>query len=216
VHVRVPGGGCFLRRPISIHALHPGGRLDFIFQAKGPGTALLAGTPVGAPVNLLGPLGDGVFETQGCAHPAIVGGGIGVFPLFELARRLPGAAVYLGFRSKSLVVLEEAFRSLGNPVTLCTDDGSHGRPGPVTNALRADFAARGGFDRLFGCGPLPLLRALSRFAQEEQTPCQISLEERMACGLGACVGCSVRRAGQNGYARVCKDGPVFWAQDVAI
>lgn len=200
--------GRTLRRPISICGIdRRAGTLRFVFQVRGEGTAILAGVKAGEAVNLLAPLGNGFDPGDASRRAMFVGGGIGVPPLLEAAKAFgKNAVLAAGFRNSEAVILKEDFERCGCEVRIATDDGSCGHHGLVTE-LFEEFS----FDVVFACGPKPMLRAVSRLAEERGVPCQVSLEERMACGIGACLGCAVRLRGENGeyYGHVCKDGPVF-------
>lgn len=211
-----------LRRPISIYnADENKGEIEFIFQLKGKGTNLLAKRNEGELLDVLGPLGYGTFKFEGYKNIAIIGGGIGIFPLQELSKRAKEAGVkskiYIGFRNKDLVVLEEEFGKVCDELILTTDDGTYGKSGFAINYLKED-AKKNKPDCIYACGPLPMLKAVQSFAKEENIPCQISLEERMACGMGVCLGCAVKYVGDDkvNYKHVCKNGPVFDANDVEI
>lgn len=212
-HIYVPGKT--LRRPISICGVDRGeGTLRFVFQIRGDGTRILAETAEGASLDILAPLGKG-FQLGDTARKAVfVGGGIGVPPLLEASRAFGanGTAV-LGFRNRDAVILEEDFRALGCAVRIATDDGSAGHHGLVTDCLK-DLD----FDVLFACGPTPMLKAVCAVAKARGVECQISLEERMACGIGACLGCACRllEDGKETFGHVCKDGPVFPYQEVIL
>ncbi len=203
-----------LRRPISICDVE-GDALRIIFEVKGRGTTALAqkeGT-----LSVLGPLGHGFsIDTTRFCRPALIGGGIGAYPLLFLARRLKGAQAYLGFRTKELVTLETEFKSLA-ALSISTDDGSYGRHGFALEALEADLTEKA-FDVLYACGPKPMLRAVKSFAEAHAIPCQLSLEERMGCGIGACLTCSCKTSadGADTYKRVCRNGPVFWSEEVEL
>lgn len=216
VHLLVPGRT--LRRPISICETDPSrGALRLVFQIRGEGTAQLAQEPEGGVLDLLGPLGHGFQLPPDARKPVLVGGGIGVPPLLEAAKRYgEKAAVILGFRDRAACILEEDFRRAGCRVILTTDDGSAGQKGLVTAPL-AQLAGAGEADILFACGPTPMLKGVAAMAAQYQIPCQVSLEERMGCGVGACLvcACKVTKADAvGGYAHVCKDGPVFQAEEV--
>ena len=136
--------------------------------------------------------------------------------MLELARRYGAdASVILGFRTAAAVILEEDFARTGAQVILCTDDGSAGQKGFVTSALESQLE---GVDLICACGPLPMLKGIAALAQERGIPCQVSLEERMGCGVGACLVCACRtvRDGQEIFSHVCKDGPVFDAEAVVF
>ncbi|HIU32810.1 MAG TPA: dihydroorotate dehydrogenase electron transfer subunit [Candidatus Caccousia avistercoris] len=205
--------GKTLRRPISICEIQ-GDRLRFVFQVRGEGTALLAQAGEGECWDILAPLGHGFDLGSLDRRVCFVGGGIGVPPLVEAAKAFGANAVAVtGFRSRDAVILQEDFRKNGNEVILVTDDGSAGLQGLVTEHLPQDCQA------LFACGPTPMLRAVAAEAQRRGIPCQLSLEQRMACGVGACLGCAVKlNTGDGGwrYGHVCKDGPVFQAGQVAF
>ena len=211
----------FLRRPISIYNIEEG-LVEFIFQAKGRGTDLLSKFEEGDMVNIIGPLGYGTFDvTTEYGSVAIIGGGIGIFPLYELAKELKNKAsinVYLGFRNKDLVTCEKEFEEIGlNKLCVTTDDGSYKEKGFAIDFMKKDIEEHR-VDKIFACGPMPLLKAVRQYAMENDIPCQISLEERMGCGIGACLGCAVKviSGKEPRYGHVCKEGPVFNAKDVEI
>ena len=214
-----------LRRPISIYNLEKEkGILEFIFQVKGKGTSLLANRKVGEKLDILGPLGYGTFKVKDYKKVSIIGGGIGIFPLYELAKELKqqtttNVQVYLGFRNKDLITLEKEFKEVSDELIITTDDGSYGISGFAINELKKDCQQETP-DKIFACGPLPMLKAVQAFAKEHNIPCEISLEQKMACGLGACLGCAVKTAKSPNdapeYWHVCKAGPVFNATDVEI
>ena len=208
-----------LRRPISIYNID-GNLVEFIFQVKGKGTEILKTKEVGEYIDILGPLGKGTFEYKNKKNIAIIGGGIGVFPLYELAKEAKESAnvnIYLGFRSKDFVVLEEEYSKVSDKLVITTDDGSYKEKGFAIDFLKQDIEKEN-IDGIFACGPLTMLKAVQAFAKEKKIPCQISLEERMSCGIGACLGCAVKvNAGEQlVYTHVCKAGPVFDANVVEI
>lgn len=214
----------FLRRPISIHNIDKeNGILEFIFQEKGKGTKILSAKREGELIDIIGPLGFGTFKYSNFEKLAIIGGGIGVFPLYELAKcaKLENKNVntYLGFRNKDLVVLEDEFKNVSNTLTITTDDGSYAEKGYAIDFLKKDIED-GKIDSIYACGPLPMLRAVRELAINKNIPCQISLEEKMACGLGVCLGCAVKTSASPEdapeYWHVCKAGPVFEAKNVEI
>ncbi len=214
-----------LRRPISIYNIDKEkGILEFIFQVKGKGTEILAKRKIGEELDIIGPIGYGTFEIKDYKNVAIIGGGIGTFPLYELAKELKQntsskVTTYLGFRSKNYVVLEKEFKSVSDKLVITTDDGTYGIEGFAINELKKDIE-EGKIDKIFACGPLPMLKAVQTLSIEKNIPCQISLEEKMACGLGVCLGCAVKTAKSPSdapqYWHVCKAGPVFNATDVEI
>lgn len=221
------GGAPVLRRPISIaDATDDGRELTVILRMVGAGTGALCALPVGAGVDSLGPLGRG-FDISGLVagdRALLVGGGVGVPPLHLLARRLAerGVAVQarLGFRDADDVFWTAEFARLGE-VLVSTDDGSAGVRGTVADLEAQPRAAAFGPDAVFACGPAPMLRHVqSRFGRVGSgrgLPTQLSLEERMACGVGACYACMVPDAADPGHQhRICFDGPVFDAREVVL
>lgn len=211
--IRLPGHT--LRRPISICGIDSAaGTLRFVFQIRGQGTAELAGFCEGDELEILAPLGHG-FPIDPSRKTLLVGGGIGVPPLLGAASALGGKAVaVLGFRNRDAVILEEDFKKTGAKTVIATDDGSYGFHGLVTIPTAAEE-----FDAVFACGPAPMLKAVRMLAEERGVPCFLSLEERMACGIGACLGCAVALLDENGkeyYGHVCKDGPVFDSRRLAL
>lgn len=215
-------GEPFLRRPISIFNIDKeSGIVEFIFQVKGRGTELLQQKEIGTMIDIMGPLGFGTFNIQEYKSVAIIGGGIGIYPLYELTKELKGKAslnVYLGFRDKSLVTCEKEFEAIGlNKLVVTTDDGSYKEKGFAIDFMKKDIEEHK-VDMIFACGPLPMLRAIREYAIKENIPCQISLEERMGCGIGACLGCAVKviSGAEPRYGHVCKEGPVFEAKNVEI
>ena len=214
----------FLRRPISIYNIdRENDVLEFIFQVKGKGTEILAKKEVGSQIDIVGPLGYGTFQYEDYQNIAIIGGGIGIFPLYELAKCAKkdnkNVSTYLGFRNKDLVILEAEFKQVSDKLTLTTDDGSYSQKGFAINYLEHDIND-GKIESIYACGPLPMLKAVQKLAIEKNIPCQISLEEKMACGLGVCLGCAVKTSASSHdnpeYWHVCKAGPVFNCRDVEI
>ena len=214
----------FLRRPISIYNLDKEkGMLEFIFQVKGKGTELLSKRKEGDYIDIIGPLGNGNFKFEQYKNLAIIGGGIGIFPLYELAKEAKennkNVYTYLGFRNVDLVTLENEFENISNQLTVTTDDGSYKNSGFAINYLEQDLE-KNKIDCIYACGPLPMLRAVKKLAEEENIMCQISLEEKMGCGLGACLGCAVKTSASSienpEYIHVCKAGPVFDSKLVEI
>ena len=207
VEVYLDDGVHMLPRPISICSFQEG-VLRLVYQVVGGGTECLSQKQPGDTLRLLGPLGNG-FQPQGDQH-ILLGGGIGVPPMLGLAQSLNGECqVFLGFRSKPFLAQE--FERLGCDVHIATDDGSVGFCG---NAVELAKSQLSGGASVYACGPRPMLRALSQLCPEAQ----ISMEERMACGFGVCVGCviPIQKEGQAqwSYQKVCKDGPVFVAKEV--
>lgn len=217
-------GEVFLRRPISIYNINKEkGEVEFIFQVKGKGTQILSNCKVGDVLNILGPLGNGSFSIGKYKKVAIIGGGIGTYPLYELAKELKETSdeviMYMGFRNKGLVTLEKEFEQVTDKVVITTDDGSYKQKGFALDVLKEDCLKEKP-DILFACGPLPMLKAVQSFANENDIKCEMSLEERMGCGIYACVGCNVRIVTENPdevkYKYVCTNGPVFNSKEVII
>ena len=212
----------FLRRPISIYNMDKEkGILEFIFQVKGKGTNILSKKEVGEKIDLMGPLGFGTFKYEGYQNIAVIGGGIGVFPLYELSKNAKkdnkNVNIYLGFRNENYVVLENEFKEVSDKLVITTDDGSYAEKGFAINFLKQDIE-NNKIDCIYACGPLPMLKAIRNLAIEKNIPCQISLEEKMGCGIGACLGCAIRTSDSTienpKYLHVCKAGPVFEAKTI--
>ena len=242
VHIAC-GEGHLLRRPISI-CTWQGSHLRIVFQVKGDGTKWLSERKVGDVLDVLGPLGHG-FDVQALGdRPIFIGGGIGVPPMLGCVRTAveKGAqpAAILGFRNKGAVILEDDFRDECETF-VTTDDGTYARHGFVTDVLKEQVAGATGVaachlllqhigdkadvlkEQVAGatgvaaCGPKPMLKAIAAIAKEAGVPCQVSMEERMGCGIGACLVCACALKSENGetrYGHVCKDGPVFNAEEV--
>ena len=207
VHIKC-GHSRLLRRPISICGIDKtAGTLRFVFQIRGQGTAELAQFQPGCIIEILAPLGNG-FPVDKSKRTLLVGGGIGVPPLLGVAAQLGEKAIaVLGFRTKGAVILEEDFQAAGAKTFIATDDGSYGHHGLVT-----DLCQDQDFDCVMACGPAPMLKAVKALAEQRGVPCYVSVEERMACGIGACLGCAVALNKEDGtpyFGHVCKDGPVF-------
>ncbi len=207
------GGDAYLRRPISICDVTENRYLRFIFEVRGEGTKNLAERRVGDRLDILGPLGNG-FTVYPEDEDAVllIGGGIGVFPLLNLAKKLGGkATTILGFRNKDAVMMDEEFAAVSRDLFLATDDGSCGFHGLVTDVLK-NIIRSNKVSRIYTCGPTVMMKAVSEIAKEQEIPVQVSLEERMGCGVGACVTCTCTVGGSR--KRVCKDGPVFDGAEV--
>lgn len=216
-----------LRRPLGVHRVTSDG-IEVLYEVAGAGTGLLSQKRQGEELDIIGPLGKG-FETDPAADISIlVAGGIGVAPLMALAEELKAKGgqkvhVLIGARKASHILCEKEFRSLGCIVKISTDDGSKGHRGFVTDPLRKLLAESKvdtflpDFRRVtvYACGPTGMLKAVSGIAQELGIKCQVSLEERMACGVGVCLGCPVKVSSDGGYRMVCRDGPVFDSTEIA-
>ena len=208
--VNIELAGRFLRRPISVCDWSEGS-LTLIYKVVGDGTADMSRMTAGTELDLLTGLGNGFSTDRDAARPLLVGGGVGVPPLYGLAKRLVAKGVrptaVLGFNTAAEVFYADEFRAAGAEVIIATVDGSQGVKGFVTDAMKGlDF------DYFYACGPMPMLRALC-----SATGCdgELSMEERMGCGFGACMGCSCKTP-DGGYKRVCKEGPVFRRNELEI
>jgi dihydroorotate dehydrogenase electron transfer subunit len=209
------GSDPLLRRPFSICGCRDGERFLILYKVVGRGTAIMSGMKQGDRIGVLGPLGQGFGSPPKRAMPFLVGGGLGIAPLFFMAERFAG-------RDMIMVTGARTARELISPKHLdmelaplvATDDGTDGFKGTALDLFKMSLIkASGGPKALFACGPLPMLKGLWAIASAENISCEVSLEASMACGLGACQGCAVRAAnGQPGpYSLVCRDGPVFEA-----
>lgn len=207
-----------LPRPISICQVDKGaGRLRIVYRTVGAGTEEFARYCPGDQVAVMGPLGNGFpLEGDGKRRAFLIGGGIGIPPMLELARELKcEKQMVLGYRDQ--LFLNEEFEEYG-PVAVATEDGSAGTHGNVLDAIRKQGLTA---DVIYACGPMPMLRALKAYALEQGMECWLSLEERMACGIGACLACVCQSRDIDSHSqvhnkRICKDGPVFAAQEVEL
>lgn len=213
-HVGVPGGGeMLLRRPISIYSTR-GGVLRLAIQPKGEGTARIVAARPGDVLDVLFPFGKG-FCADGARVIWLVGGGVGVAPMRGCAEGFSAAKrAYFGYRSRENVYAADECREAGLDVVVCTDDGSAGEHGLVNAPLDRDLGGAKP-DLLMACGPAPMLRAVRDVARKHGVPLKLSLEQRMGCGIGACLVCSCA-AQAGGYLRVCADGPVFDGKEVRL
>ncbi len=205
VNIRLDG--FYLRRPISVCDWREG-ELTIVYKVVGGGTAAMAALPAGTKLDVLTGLGNGYDTAPSGDAPLLIGGGVGVPPLYGLCKKLRAEGkmprVILGFNTADEVFYEEEFRALGAAVTVTTVDDSYGVKGFVTDAPEiADCTY------FYTCGPEPMLRAVYRATA---CPGQFSFEERMGCGFGACMGCSCKTV--TGYKRICKDGPVLTKEEI--
>ena len=208
-----PGGfvsirldGLFLRRPISVYDSEPGS-LTILYKVVGKGTEQMAAMKPGETLDVLTGLGNGYDLSKSGETPVLLGGGVGVPPLYLLAKKLIAEGkkpqAVLGFNTAAEVFGEAEFKALGCGVTVTTADGSYGVKGFVTDALPAEYSY------FYTCGPEPMLRAVYRATK---TSGQLSFEERMGCGFGACMGCSCKTI--TGYKRICREGPVLEKEEI--
>lgn len=205
VDVALPGR--YLRRPFCVCSWEPGA-ITLLYKVVGEGTRELSELPKGTELDVLVGLGNGFDTSLSGDTPLLCGGGLGVAPMYALCLALrdqgKDVTVLLGFNSADEIVLTEKFRALGAKLTLFTLDGSVGHRGFVT-----DLMPELTYSYVYACGPMPMMRAVSAAAV---TDAQFSLEARMACGFGACVGCTIQTV--NGPRRVCADGPVFRKEEI--
>lgn len=215
VHV-LCGGDTYLRRPISICDVTDNRYLRFVFEVRGKGTERLASAAVGDMLDILGPLGNG-FPTDPIGTDGdivLLGGGIGIFPLLNLAKRLPKRPkIMLGFRNAGCAVMTEEFARVGDEVFVASDDGSIGCHGFVTDLLKSRIISGKKTARVYVCGPKPMMKIAAELCADNGIECYVSMEERMGCGVGACVTCTCTMK-DGSRRRVCKDGPVFDGAEV--
>ncbi|TET45990.1 dihydroorotate dehydrogenase electron transfer subunit [candidate division TA06 bacterium] len=204
-----------LLRPFSFHDVQSES-YELVYQVVGRGTSILSKKSIGDVMDSIGPLGNGFESAQGEA--ILVAGGIGIAPLFLLARSLTGqkmkTVLVYGAKTASSLVCRERFDSLGVSVKLATEDGSAGFKGTCVGLLEP-LLGSSAVEAVYACGPAAMLREVAKLCKGHDISCQMSVEERMACGVGACKGCSITRT-DGGYLTVCEDGPVFDAGKVKI
>lgn len=210
VHIKC-GDGLLLRRPISICDVKER-LLRIVFEVRGEGTRWLADRTAGETLNVLGPLGHG-FDLPADGRVLVVGGGIGVPPMLYTARCAGQAVACLGFRSAGRVLLRSEFEQVCQAVHLTSDDGTVGAHGFVDALVQETLEKDKGFTAVLACGPRPMLKSVAQAASAFGVPCQVSMEERMGCGIGACLVCACKTADGH-YKHACKDGPVFRAEEV--
>ena len=215
VHIRC-GEGLLLRRTISVCSCmedEPDDLLSIVFEVRGEGTRWLAGRELGDSLDVLGLAGNG-FDLKPEGRYLLVGGGIGIPPMLGCAQYTGGrATAILGGRSRDKIILEDFFREDCAKVLCATDDGSLGHHGFVDALVRRELSEDRGYDGVLACGPKPMLRNVAKVAEEFGIPCQVSMEERMGCGVGACLVCACDMA-DGSRKHVCKDGPVFDSREV--
>jgi len=211
-----------LRRPLSIHRVK-GANIELLYEVVGRATQVLSHRKPGEYLDVIGPLGNGfTLNTNHKTLNILVAGGMGVAPLIFLAEKLMEIKdqnakiknlILLGAKSKNEILCEREFQELGCEMQVSTDDGSRGFKGKVTDLLRnlvSSIEYR--VSSIHACGPRPMLKEISRISKKYNIPSQVSLEEHMACGIGACLGCVVNT--KDGFKRVCKEGPVFNADEI--
>lgn len=207
-----------LPRPISICQIdREKGRIRLVYRIAGKGTEEFSGCGAGDVLEILGPLGNGFPLKKNYERVFLLGGGIGIPPMAELAAELPGEKLIVaGYRNGEIFLKEELEEN--GKLYIATEDGSVGTRGNVLDAIRENQLSA---QAIFACGPAPMLRALKAYAAEQGMDCYLSLEERMACGVGACLACVCRSMDVDAHThvknkRICKDGPVFSADEIEL
>jgi dihydroorotate dehydrogenase electron transfer subunit len=208
-------GAHILPRPISLCGIDKtAGTVRLVYRVVGYGTEEFSRLKPQDKVSILGPLGNGFMQENKKA--ILIGGGIGIPPMLQLAKELScEKSIVLGYRDE--IFLNEEFEPYGS-VYLSSEDGQHGARGNVIDAIKA-YGVQG--DIIYACGPAPMLRGIKAYAAENNILCQISMEERMACGIGACLACVCKSKDIDSHSqvhnkRICKDGPVFYAEEVEL
>jgi dihydroorotate dehydrogenase electron transfer subunit len=235
VMVRISEGPFpLLRRPFSIHSYRElrtkdGTDIEILYKIVGKGTSLMATWKRGKRLDIVAPLGNGFSLSTHKDNQALIGGGIGVAGLFALGQRMKAFgipfSVFVGGRTKEHILCVDEFQGLGADIHIATEDGSLGFRGMVTDMVKSFLRASPKPSGLFACGPVDMLRTIAQMAKSQSIPCQVSLESRMACGLGACLGCVIRAKGTesrgasrrekgSSFQRVCMEGPVFHSEAV--
>lgn len=218
-HVRIPGPTeLLLRRPFSIFKATVE-TISIIYKVVGRGTFAMAQLHPGAELSVIAPLGHGFsLPSVSGPRPLLVAGGYGVAALYLLAERSAmRSIVFMGGKSKGDIICEADFVALGWEVRVTTEDGSYGQKGLVTQPLRAELEQLGANLKLYACGPMPMLAAVAKLAEQFNVPAEISADQQMCCGVGACLTCvvPVRKPAGWEYQRVCTEGPVFDARQIA-
>lgn len=216
------GSGAFLRRPLGAHKINKYG-VEMLYEVAGKGTLALSGMKAGQELDIIGPLGNGFKigkSNDKYSEAILIAGGIGVAPLVALAENLAKCrkmTVIIGACKKSHVLCESDMKKTGAKVLIATEDGSKGMKGLVTDVLKKLLRPTSSIQRptIYACGPTGMLKAVAALADKHDIPCQVSMEEHMACGVGVCLGCPVRMQKTGEYKMVCKDGPVFDARGIA-
>jgi dihydroorotate dehydrogenase electron transfer subunit len=208
-----------LRRPISLNRIDQAkGTIDILFRVIGKGTRLLSEVVPGGDLDIIGPLGNGFAVDASKEVAILVGGGAGIAPLLSLAKQISvktkARYALIGANNISSVLCEEDFKDLSFETVVSTDDGTYGIKGKVTDLLLEIIGSKLSpiNSQIYACGPRPMVKELESISTQYKIPCQVSLEEWMACGFGSCNGCTVKT--KSGYKKVCSDGPIFNAGDI--
>jgi len=239
-------GEVLLRRPLGVHRILNGG-IEVLYEVVGKGTKCLSARKEGEYLDIIGPLGNGFTINQQTSKPAnqqtiLIAGGVGVAPLVALAEKLacsvqriacrknPKIYVLIGAKTRNHILCEDDFKKISCEVLVSTEDGSMGYRGLITDLLNKELNQQTGKPAnqktiIYACGPAAMLKTVAKIAEAKRVPCQVSMEERMACGVGVCLGCPIKvhttstqyaiRNTQYTYKMVCKDGPVFNAKEIA-
>ena len=209
-----------LRRPISICLVDQQTKtFDIVFMLKGKGTKLLSQKEAGCMIDFIGPLGTPFDLSDSYKKIAVIGGGIGIFPLLFLLQKTKAQqkSAFIGFRNSNFIVFQKEFEDYSHELNIATDDGSFGYRGLVTDLLLEDLRENK-YDIIYSCGPAPMLKKIKEIAKDNEIKCQMSLEQRMGCGIGACLVCvcKIKKGDDWEYKRVCTDGPVFWSDEIIL
>ena len=214
VHVKKPDSVNFLRRPFSIaDADRENGTITLIYRIVGKGTAEYAAMKVGEAFSILGPIGNGFALKDG--RPLLVGGGVGIAPLIYLSRQLKDKKpiLLIGGKNKDEVFWEKYLQEFADKIYITTDDGSVGFKG-FTVQLLPQILAENNIEHIYTCGPNIMMEGVAKLAHEQDIDCQVSLEKRMACGIGVCLGCTFEDKLTGKRRKVCTEGPVFASKEV--
>ena len=214
VHVKKPDSVNFLRRPFSIaDADRENGTITLIYRIVGKGTAEYAAMKVGEAFSILGPIGNGFALKDG--RPLLIGGGVGIAPLIYLSRQLKDKKpiLLIGKKNKDEVFWEKYLQEFADKIYITTDDGSVGFKG-FTVQLLPQILAENNIEHIYTCGPNIMMKGVAKLAHEHDIDCQVSLEKRMACGIGVCLGCTFEGKLTGKRRKVCTEGPVFASKEV--
>lgn len=214
VHVKKPDSANFLRRPFSIaDADRENGTITLIYRIVGKGTAEYAAMKVGEAFSILGPIGNGFALKDG--RPLLIGGGVGIAPLIYLSRQLKDKKpiLLIGGKNKDEVFWEKYLQEFADKIYITTDDGSVGFKG-FTVQLLPQILAENNIEHIYTCGPNIMMEGVAKLAHEHDIDCQVSLEKRMACGIGVCLGCTFEDKLTGKRRKVCTEGPVFASKEV--
>lgn len=215
--IHVKAEGFTLRRPISVCEIDkPAGTIRMVFEVRGEGTKEIAKLPQGGCIDILAPLGKGFSLLDPTLKVAVIGGGIGVPPMIEVAKHYKeNATAIIGFQTSNKIILDQDFQNYGVKTMVCTDDGSKGIKGFVTVGLET-LLKESSLDMIYVCGPLMMMKGIVDIANKHNIKCEVSMEQKMACGVGNCLVCvcKTKKNNQEKFAHVCIDGPVFKAEEV--